>query len=47
MLVDYTTVLKKKQFVTYAIGGQIGIIYFWIREGVKRMMNWHKFAQTL
>lgn len=32
MLVDYTTVLKKKQFVTYAIGGQIGIIYFWIRE---------------
>lgn len=33
MLVDYTTILKKKQFVTYAIGGQIGIVYFWIREG--------------
>jgi len=45
MLDDYTTVLKKKQFVTYAIGGQIGIIYFWIREGCEETPD--ELAQIL
>lgn len=33
MLDDYTQVKNIRQFVTYAIGGQVGIIYYWIREG--------------
>jgi len=33
MLEDYTTVLNKKQVVIYAVGGQIGLVYYWIREG--------------
>ncbi|MCG7338183.1 TetR/AcrR family transcriptional regulator [Staphylococcus sp. ACRSN] len=33
LLDNYTNVLNKKQFVIYAVGGQIGIIYYWIREG--------------
>ncbi len=33
IIIDYTNIKKKKQFVTYALGGQIGIVYLWIREG--------------
>ncbi|MCD8834200.1 TetR/AcrR family transcriptional regulator [Staphylococcus arlettae] len=27
------SIYNKKQFVIYTIGGQLGIIYFWIKEG--------------
>ncbi|MDN6698562.1 MAG: TetR family transcriptional regulator C-terminal domain-containing protein, partial [Staphylococcus equorum] len=36
---------NKKQFVTYAIGGQLGIIYYWIREGCIESPN--EMAQIL
>ncbi|KRG08190.1 TetR/AcrR family transcriptional regulator [Staphylococcus sp. NAM3COL9] len=45
MLDDYTTVTNKKQFVTYAIGGQLGIIYYWVREGCIETPN--EMAQIL
>lgn len=45
LLDDYTTVTNKKQFVTYAIGGQLGIIYYWVREDCIESPN--EMAQIL
>ncbi|PTK89358.1 TetR family transcriptional regulator, partial [Staphylococcus gallinarum] len=45
LLDNYTNVLNKKQFVIYAVGGQIGLIYYWIREDCKESPD--ELAQIL
>lgn len=45
LLDNYTNILNKKQFVIYAVGGQIGLIYYWIREDCKESPD--ELAQIL
>lgn len=39
ILDDYTSVINKKQFVIYALGGQMGLVYTWIKEGCNQPVN--------
>lgn len=38
-------IINKKHFVTYSLGGQMGVIYFWIREGCQE--PYEQLAQIL
>jgi hypothetical protein len=41
----HSSVKNKKEFVIYNVGGQIGIVYFWIRENCEESVD--SLAQIL
>lgn len=45
ILNDHTNVLNKKHFVIYALGGQMGLVYDWIKEGCTQPID--ELAQIL